>query len=55
MNDLTMLPVVWLEHHPDNPQMAVLYELLTSCGYRMCEEEKQYMDGTHEIYQRWEG
>ena len=22
---------------------------------RLSLEEKQYMDGTHEIYQRWEG
>ena len=35
-------------------QLELLYRVLTACGYEMCLEEKAYMDGTHEIYQRWQ-
>ena len=51
----------WSDNWQDNEgldykldeRQALLYELLTACGYRMCLEEKQYMDGTHEIYRKW--
>lgn len=51
----------WSDNWQDNEgldykldeRQALLYELLTACGYRMCQEEKQYMDGTHEIYRKW--
>lgn len=32
--------------------LNLLYELLTSLGYRMTDEEEQYMAGTHEVYGR---
>lgn len=47
----------WDDHnglkYKQNENMVLIYDLLTACGYRMCLEEKQYMDGSHEIYRKW--
>ena len=40
--------------HTESVRLAILYELLEACGYEMDDEEKAYMDGTHELYRTYE-
>ncbi|MCM1439181.1 MAG: ParB/RepB/Spo0J family partition protein [Roseburia sp.] len=37
--------------HTENEALDMCYDLLTKMGYEMSEEEKQFQDGTHEIFQ----
>lgn len=40
--------------HRRSIRLGILYELLTECGYEMDDEEKAYMDGSHELYRTYE-
>lgn len=41
--------------HTENEVLDDCYEFLAKLGYEMSEEEKQFQDGTHEIFQAQEG
>lgn len=40
--------------HKPGKVMPILYDLLMACGYKPCDEEVRYLEGTHEIYARME-
>lgn len=44
----------WDGRHEENEYLDKLYELLTSLGYQMSDEEKALQDGSHELFNKSE-